>query len=134
MINLLINLFLVSFLINLVYELSHSFLYKTCLEASFKKYTYLILKGALFDGFVITIIYYFSFLIFKTEHIFQNHLQLTFFIIIALLIAYFWEVYSLKAKKWEYSNNMPLVLDVGLTPFIQLALTGILSLYLVFQY
>ncbi len=133
MIDLLINLFLISFFINLVYEISHSFLYKTCLEVSTKRYVYLILKGACFDGFVITIFYYCSYLIFKTQNIIENYLQLAFFILISLLFAYFWEAYSLKAGKWEYAKNMPLFFGVGLTPLIQLSLTGILSLLLIFK-
>src|SRR3989344_5709143 len=122
MLFLLIKIFLVSFFINLLYEVLHSILYKTCLEAKTKKYVYLILKGALFDGFSISIIYFLSYLIFKNTDPFKNYYQLILFIIVGLLFAFLWEVYSIKRGKWEYSKKMPLIFKVGLTPFLQLAL------------
>ena len=120
---MLIRIFFIAFFINLLYEIVHSFLYKTCLEASFKNYVYLIIKGAVFDGFFITLIYLIS-------SIFPNNFQILVFLSVNLLFAYFWEVYSLKKKKWEYSHKMPLFLSVGITPFIQLALTGIIAITL----
>ena len=124
MANLALKLFFVSFFINLLYELIHSVLYKTCLEASFKKYVYLILKAAIFDGFIISILYFLSFLIFP------GYYFLAFFIF-TLLFAWFWEIYSIGKGKWEYSKNMPIVFGVGITPLIQLTLTGFASLYIV---
>jgi len=120
---MLIKIFFIAFFLNLLYEILHSLLYLTCLEAPSKKYVYLIIKGAIFDGFSITIIYLIS--LFP-----PNNLQILVFLSISLIFAYAWEVYSLKKKKWEYSEKMPKVFGVGLTPLIQLALTGIISVYL----
>ena len=124
--SLLLTIFSVAFLLNLLYELLHSFLYETCRKASLKKYAYLMLKGAIFDGVAITSLYWLTSLVFK------NGLHLIIFLLLTLLLAYFWEVYSLKKGKWEYTKSMPIVFGVGLTPFIQLALTGFITLYLVF--
>jgi len=88
-----------------------------------------MLKGASFDGFWITFAYFVTYLIFQNINIFNNYLQLSLFIIVSILFAYTWEIYALKDKKWEYTDKMPLIFGVGLTPLIQLALTGFLSIY-----
>ncbi len=79
-------------------------------------------KACIFDGIAITIIYYFSYLIFK-------NLYLAPFSTISVAFAYVWEMYSLKTGKWEYAKEMPIVFGVGLTPLVQLFLTGVLTLY-----
>ena len=119
MVVLLIKILTTALLFNLLYELCHSFLYKTCLEAKLEKYVYLILKAAVFDGLIIV-----------AGHVITGGNR-AIFIALCLLFAYVWEVYSLKKKKWECSKNMPLVLGVGVTPLIQLAVTGLASLYFV---
>ncbi len=112
-----VALFVIAFLLNLLYELLHSLLYITCIEASLQKYVHLMLRGAIFDGFVIVMIYYIA----------RGNIVL--FISIAIAFAYFWEVYSLRSQKWEYSKKMPMILGVGATPLFQLALTGLASLW-----
>ena len=93
-----------------------------------KKYIYLILKAAIFDGAVISIIYYFASLVGNSSY------QLIIFSFTTLIFAYIWEIYSLKAGKWEYSKKMPLILGVGIMPLIQLTFTGILSTYIAFNF
>lgn len=134
MILLLVKIFIIAFFVNLLYEILHSVLYKTCLKAPLPKYVYLILKAAIFDGFAITIIYYAVYLIFKNQNPFLNYSQIFSFLLIGLIFSFIWEDYSLKNKKWEYSNKMPIILDVGITPLMQLALTGILSVYTAFNF
>ena len=118
----LLTLFLAGFFINLLYELLHSLLYTTCLNAPLQKYVYLMLKAAIFDGLAIALIYY----------IVRGNVWL--FVIAALVFAYAWEWHSLREKKWEYSAKMPRMLGVGATPLFQLAFTGLLSLYIVFHF
>ena len=134
MIYFLVKILFVAFFINLLYELLHSVLYKTCIEAPLKKYVYLILKGAIFDAFSITIIYFATYLIFKNINPFDSGAQIFAFLSINLILAYFWETYSIRNKRWEYSDAMPIILNVGITPLFQLAFTGIISLYLVIYF
>src|SRR3989344_6009587 len=101
--SLLIEIFIVSLFINLLYEMMHSLLYKTCINAPLPKYVYLMLKGAIFDGFVISMIYFISYIIFKSISPFGNYLQILLFILMSLVIAYVWEIYAIKNKRWEYS-------------------------------
>jgi hypothetical protein len=123
MIELLIKILIISFFINLLYELLHSLLYKTCIEAPLPKYVYLILKAAVFDGVSITLIYSISYFAFKNYSIFI-------FSAISIAFAYFWEIYSIKEGRWEYTSKMPKIFGVGLTPTFQLFITGFLSIYL----
>lgn len=120
---MLLKIFFVGFFINLLYELLHSVLYKTCIEAKIKKYIYLILKAALFDGFAISTIYFTSILI-------SQKYKILLFLILSLIFAYIWEIYSLKKGKWEYMPAMPKVLGVGITPVVQLSFTGLISIYI----
>ncbi len=124
MFGLLAKIFLVAFFLNLLYEMLHSVLYKTCWKARLPRYLYLILKGALFDGCVIVMIYFVSYALFPAHYLFI-------FSLTSLVFAYGWELYSLKADKWEYTPAMPKFFEVGITPIVQLAATGLLALYIV---
>lgn len=130
--SLLISIFLAGFVLNLLYEVWHSILYKTCLEASWKKYIYLMLKAAIFDGLMIALIYVGTYLLSKNVNPLDNPYQILVFALSSLGFAYVWELHSLKKGKWEYSGKMPIVLGVGVTPFIQLALTGLLTICIIF--
>ncbi len=120
--DIFIIVFFVAFFINLLYELLHSLLYTTCTEAPLETYVQLMLKAAAFDGFAIVMLYAATVLIFPARY------HLAAFSILSLLFAYGWEIYSLKKKKWEYSEKMPTVFGAGITPSIQLMFTGILSI------
>ncbi len=134
MVVLLTTIFIGGFFINLLYELLHSLLYKTCLESPLPNYLYLILKAALFDGITITTIYFITYLVFQNKNPFNNYFQLVLFCLIGLLFAFLYEKYSLYQKRWEYSDKMPLIFSVGVTPTIQLALTGFLVLHFTFNF
>jgi len=113
---ILVKIFLAAFFLNLLYEMLHSLLYTTCLEAPLKRYVYLMMKACLFDASAITLIYVISL---------GNWLV---FVVASLLLAYFWEWHSLRKKKWQYAPTMPQFLGVGVTPLLQLAITGIISI------
>jgi hypothetical protein len=54
------------------------------------------------------------------------------FVILSLLVAVWIEyrgVYLL--QKWSYSSLMPVVFGIGLSPLMQLAITGLISLFIV---
>ena len=104
----------------------HSVLYKTCFEVPLPKYIYLIIKGSIFDGFSITMIHFISDLFFSGTY------KIIMFLLFSVIFAYIWEMYSIKVKKWEYSDKMPIILGVGVTPLVQLTLTGILTIYLTY--
>ena len=41
---------------------------------------------------------------------------------------------DLSKKRWEYSKNMPLIAGAGVTPLVQLFLTGVVSFYIAFNF
>lgn len=92
-----------------------------------------MLKASSIDAIWITGFYLITYFIFKTVNPLNNYLQLIVFFVITISFAYFWEIYSLKNKRWEYADSMPTVARVGLTPLIQLFITGVLSFYIVFN-
>ncbi len=128
----LIGIFLVAFFLNLLYEMSHSPLYKTCLNMPLQKYVPLIIRASFYDGLWIILIYLIIYLSFGNKNIFSNYFQITAFSVISIVSAYLWELYSIKNKRWEYSPKMPLVFGAGLTPTFEIFLTGLISFCIIF--
>jgi len=62
----------------------------------------------------------------------MDYKKYLYFIITAIAAAVFMEVRAVYfLHSWSYSNLMPIVFGVGLSPLTQLALTGLLSIWLV---
>lgn len=131
---MVLRIFFAAFFINLLYEILHSVLYETCLAAPLPKYVRLILKAALFDGFWIAAFHFIFFVGAENGRDIFSEWRLTPFLLGLLIFGYLWEIWSVKNDRWKYSSKMPLVFGIGLTPFIQLPLTGILSLLFVFHF
>jgi len=132
MISILLQIFLISFLINLLWEVIHCQLYTSCLKSPLKKLIPLIIGISLKDGFWISIFFLISVLIFKNINILTNKFQLLVFVLLALSFSFAAEKISLKMKRWEYSKQMPKIFGVGVTPLLELAITGVLTFLYVF--
>ncbi|MAZ41075.1 hypothetical protein CL654_03075 [bacterium] len=129
---ILFQIFLISFLVNGIWEMNHSVLYTTCYELPLKKTMRLLTIMSLKDGFWISLFYIVSILIFGEVNPFLNLSQLTLFIVLALLFSFVDERVSIKKGRWAYTNEMPRILGVGLTPFLELAVTGVIAFFVVF--
>ena len=132
MISILVQIFLISFLINLLWEIIHSQLYITCLKLPLKKFIPLIIRASLKDGFWISLFFLVSVIVFGNINILTNTYQLSLFIFLALTFSFIDEKVSLKMKRWEYTKQMPKIFGVGITPLLELATTGILTFLYVF--
>jgi len=132
MIYTLIQIFLTSFLINLLWEVLHSTLYTTCLRLSLKRYVSLIVGASLKDAFWISTFFLISIYIFGKTNILENKFQLLFFVIVALIFSFIDEKISLSMKRWKYSRQMSTIFGVGITPLLELVITGILTFFFVF--
>jgi len=130
--SILFQIFIVSFLLNLVWEIAHSRLYKTCLRMSFREIIRLATKMSLKDGFWISLFYLTTVLIFNNTNILTNYIQLLVFIALALGFSFADEKISISKKRWQYSKRMPKVFKVGISPLFELAVTGILTFLYVF--
>ena len=132
MISISFQVFLISSLINLLWELVHSQFYKTCLKLSLKKFIPLIVKASFKDGLWISAFFAVSVSIFRNVNILNDSYQILFFTIISLFFAFIIEKISLKSKRWKYASIMPKIFGVGVTPLLQLAVTGILTFLFIF--
>jgi len=73
-----------------------------------------------------------SVFIFKNINILENSYQLLFFLILSFSFSFIDEKISLRMKRWEYSEKMPKIFNVGITPLFEIAFTGILTFLCVF--
>lgn len=129
---ILLQIFLTAFLVNLAWEFAHSRLYETCLRLPFKKTIPLLTRASLKDAFWIVLFFLASVIAFKNTNILTNYFQLLSFVFLSATFSFIDEKISLRFKRWEYSKVMPTVLGVGITPLIELAVTGIITFLVVF--
>ena len=115
-------IFAVAFLLNFLWENFHAVLYTHYQGEEITRL--ILLRAALFDAAFITALA----APFLSLSWLRSRLWL--FIIPAVLFAIGLEWWALETGRWEYTAAMPLIpfLHVGLTPTIQLALTGWLAL------
>ncbi len=115
-------IFLAALVLNFLWEHLHSTLY-----LSYKGTTItspILLHAALFDAALITL---FSFPFLRFEQLKQKRWILYITLIIFSILL---EKWALASGRWVYADAMPLIslLNVGLTPTIQLWLTGYFTL------
>lgn len=132
MIAILCQIFFIAFPINLLWEVIHSQLYETCLKSPLKKFIPLIIGASLKDGFFISLFYLITVFAFNNINILASQFQLLAFMLLALSFSFIDEKISLKLGRWQYAKTMPKVFGIGLTPLLELAVTGILTFLYVF--
>lgn len=116
---------------NTIWEFSHAPLYTP--ESFTRGHTETLVWATAGDVMYLAILYGVIALLFKNRAWGREPLvrHIVMFATLALVLAWFIEWKADVSGKWTYTDAMPLVpaLGVGLTPFIQLAATGLLSLY-----
>lgn len=130
----LFAIFSVSFLINLFYEVSHSVLYNwnvLPLENTVYFYVPRILSATLGDGIFISIIFLLNCLFQRGISWVKRPKKRDYFAFafLGIIFAVAVELKASAFNSWTYLDSMPAILGIGLTPLIQLALTGIVSLF-----
>lgn len=125
--------FLFAFLFNFVWETLHAvYLYK---DHNFLALPYvrMVMYASTVDASLILLIFFSGYFLFEKKHWLQNYKlkQSIFTIIFALLIAIIIEVKAVYVfKQWSYNALMPVIMGIGLSPLVQLAVTGWLSMLL----
>ena len=127
-----LQIFLISLFINIIWEFSHCQLYSTCLNWAPKKRALLLFYASVKDALFILVFYVISTFPFENKNILETPLALFYFIILSLFFSFVDEKISIKYKRWEYSPKMPKVFNVGITPLLELAVTGIITFVIVF--
>ncbi len=116
-------LWLVGFGLNLGWEFSHAWLYETCRRQSLGKNIQLLTLMAAKDGFFIVLFYLISFVLLGRG--------LSLFILISLAFSFLDEKLAIKWRRWECAAAMPMVFGVGLTPLLEIAVTGAVAFAIV---
>lgn len=127
------KIFLIGFLLNFVYEIFHSQLYTTCHKMKYADRITLLTIMSLKDGFWITLFYVLAAMSTGVTDVFHYPIALALFCGLGLLFSYFDERISISLKRWEYAPSMPRVFGVGVTPLLEIAVTGLVTLYIVFS-
>ena len=119
--NKLLFIFIVSFILNIVWENFHSIFYDNYMGGKITEF--ILFRAALADAIIIIIITlpFLLFLSFKKRS--------WAIIFIGFVVSIGIEYYVLTTGMWEYNILMPIIpfLSIGLTPTIQLGLLGYIS-------
>ncbi|MDP3918885.1 MAG: hypothetical protein Q8Q35_03235 [Nanoarchaeota archaeon] len=119
--------FSISFLLNLCWEVSHSVLYDWTilpLKNEFGYYVGRILFSTLGDALAILAI-------FLIINFIQTKFKYYIMIGLGLLYSIIIEIKAKMLNSWTYNEYMPLIFGLGLTPLIQIAITGVLTLLII---
>lgn len=113
--------FVAAFLLNVVWENAHSYLYTHYQGSVITEFV--LVKAALFDAFVTLI----AAILYLWVKPFRSRLDVTIGGLLAFAIGL--ELFALATSRWFYSSWMPTLpcLEVGITPTIQLALLAYVS-------
>lgn len=126
----------VSFFLNLFWEVLHSALYNWNIPPLINSVGYYIpriLQSTLGDAVMISIIFFANALISRDIFWFLHPQAKNFALLIVLGIGFalFIELRAMAENRWSYSEYMPLLFGVGLTPLVQLAITSIFTVCIV---
>lgn len=120
----------IAFVLNMIWEFSHHFLYIDFSEIS--KYSHLVIASFADMSFILGI---FAIVSLKNRNLdwIKSPRKLDYLLIVffGITIAFFIEAINLNLGRWAYTSTMPTIFGIGISPLIQLALTGILSLMII---
>lgn len=126
-------IFITSFLLNLLWEISHSLLYNwnaPPLENNASFFVGRILQSTIGDAIIIVIIFFIVAAFNKSTDMITP-LKWKDYSLVVFLGLSFAILIEMKAKilqNWSYNEYMPTFLGIGITPLFQLAVTAILTL------
>ena len=113
--------------LNLIWEFSH---YRLYLDLTGIPSTRHLIMASIMDVFLVFLIFFFISMINKNWNWTKKPDKKDYFLIIlfGLMIALTIEIINLGLGRWAYTEAMPLIFGIGLSPLIQLFVTGILAL------
>jgi len=126
-------LFALSFLMNFFWESLHGFSLYTEHVIDSDKYVWMMIYMSLMDALTILGMYLFFALfvkdIFWLKEI--NFKRLIIFFILGLIVGTFAEYRAVYVSHdWHYNERMPVIFGIGLSPFLQLSVTSLMSLFM----
>ena len=125
--------FILSYLLNFLWESIHAKLFYTGFLLENVNYWNLMIYASTIDSLLVILMYFTTALFFKDIYWIKktSKYKILLFITIGFLIAIYIEylnVYIL--HRWEYNELMPTIFGIGLSPLIQLSITGLVSILL----
>ncbi len=127
----LLTLFCSAFLLNFLWESIHgAFLYQGIGDLPSKAYLPLMLYATVVDAVLITVMWILTSLILRNTSWIdvKKPLPWAIFSIFGLVFALFIEIRALFFQhRWAYSALMPTITGIGVSPLIQLVITGIIA-------
>ena len=124
MLTLILSIWAIGFILNLVWKFRHCMLYDTCHTMPKNKLKKLLILMSAKDGFFIVLFYLITFLVFNNQNITINLIPFSVFILLCLGFSFIDEKISLKLKRWKYTNRMPKLFGIGLSPLLEIAEIG----------
>ncbi len=114
-------------ILNIIWEFSHHFLYIDL--SGIAKYQHLII-ASFTDMLLILGIFFTISLKNRTFNWIKRPRKFDYLVIVllGLAVAIFLEIINLNIGRWRYTNAMPTILGIGVSPLIQLSFIGIFSL------
>ena len=128
---ILISLFVFAYLLNFFWESFHSVLLYEGHNFNAAKYVLMIGYVSIIDGLLILGSYLLIFFLWKDFFWIKekNIKPFILFIIINLIVALVIEYRALFILgKWSYNDLMPTIFGIGLSPLVQLSITGMLAI------
>ena len=125
----LIILAIIIFGLNIVWEFLH---YRLYIDLTGIPPTTHLIIASFADLFLVFLIFFIISIFNKSISWIENPHKLDYNIIIlfGILIATIIEIYSLSNGRWAYTDLMPTIFGIGLSPLVQLFTTSIIGLWL----
>lgn len=121
---------LIALILNIIWEFSHYFLYID--SSGISKYPHLLM-ASLADMTIIFVVYGIISIKNKSLNWIKNPIMSDYLSVIfaGITIAFFIEKINLNMERWSYTDMMPTIYGIGISPLTQLALIGVLSLKII---
>ncbi len=124
--------FIFTFLINFVWESFHAVWFYTGIsDYKASAFVRLMSYASSIDAIIITAIFLVGCLLFRGYWLPLKSRGVWFTVIAGVVVAIIIEAKALYLNQWSYNELMPTVFSVGISPLVQLALTGLLVFYIV---
>ena len=129
---LLPGIFVFSFILNFLWESLHSAFLYTCCDFAIKKYVSVMTYVSFMDSLLILALYLVIAGLWKDIFWIRtmNRKQIYTYLILSFLVAAFIEARAMMFNLWTYSDLMPTIFGLGVSPLIQLSVTGLLVFWL----
>lgn len=122
-------LWIASFFLNFFWESLHGLLFQDHPAMAAVRYVPMMLEMAVYDAFAVSGVYLLVSLLNRAPVWRPTLRNILLYEVLAVFTAAFTEHAAVRIlHQWAYLPSMPLVFGLGITPLVQLALTGLVSI------